>query len=210
MADRKIENLDPRLQPLVIELLKRGNEAFKADGLTCIITDGKRSLNDQMILYGKGRTVAQLQTTGHYTAEEAAQYAKPKEGIVTKTLDSMHRKGLAVDISFTDVNGKLTYVANFEKLAAISKSLGLDPGFYWTTFQDKPHHQYIEPAEAPPIPHVDSWRLNIRTFSKEQKLLQDVDSFVNNPPDMDKILAVVVNANPALKSAYADFLKKNL
>lgn len=69
--------------------------------------------------------------------------------------------------------------------------------------------QYAMPAEIPSIPTMEPWRQQIRDFAKQKQLLQDVDRFVQNPPDLDKILALVVNSNPELKTDYAAFLQLN-
>jgi hypothetical protein len=56
----------------------------------------------------------------------------------------MHGKGLAVDIVFKDAKGRWSWDEkkfNYRRVAEISKSIGLTPGYYWPRFHDGAHHQ---------------------------------------------------------------------
>lgn len=58
---------------------------------------------------------------------------------------SYHNYGLAFDIAFDNdaqKNGlQDPYVGNWELAANIGARCGLKPGYFWTSFQDKPHYQ---------------------------------------------------------------------
>lgn len=67
------------------------------------VIDGVRTLDQQRIHYGKGRTVKELRTQG-WAHELAHRYAKPNEKKVTWTMSSLHRLqrdgfGHAVDLA---------------------------------------------------------------------------------------------------------------
>ena len=58
---------------------------------------------------------------------------------------SYHNYGIAFDIVFDNNKEKDgvqdPYVGNWELAANIGHRCGLKPGFFWTSFQDKPHYQ---------------------------------------------------------------------
>lgn len=124
MSSRRIEDLDTRFQPIVRELLAKGQEAIKTTGWTLFITDGYRSIAEQNELYAQGRT-------------------KPGN-IVTNARggQSAHNYGLAVDLAFQKA-GALSYDSKLYALVyPIAKSLGVELGADLTGFSDKPHFQY--------------------------------------------------------------------
>jgi len=117
---QKVRELDPRLQPIVLELIRKGWES----GLRPEIVEGRRSQERQNELYEQGRS-------------------KPGQ-VVTWTRNSKHTQGLAVDIAQLDENGKITYNATpgfWEQMGSIGKSLGLTWGGDWKKTPDKPHFQ---------------------------------------------------------------------
>ena len=195
MSD-KILQLDTRFQPLAHELLLRLVEAYRPDGYIPLITDARRSLAKQKELYGKGRTVVQLQATKSYTAEESRKYAKPKEKKVTWTLDSYHIRGLAVDIAFTDKKGKLTYNVDWSKYGKICKDLGLEWGGTWKKTPDKPHAQLnVKPMEAPDIPAIEPWRSDVRRLAQERGIVGDMAGFQRMDQTFpDRVLAAILKS----------------
>ena len=125
---KAIEMLNADFRPLVEKLLIELEREFK---LQPIITDGKRTVEEQAKLYAQGRT-------------------EPGE-IVTYTIyGSNHLKGLAVDIAFNN-NGKTYYLeseADWRKYGVIIRSIdGLAWGFDLWGF-DKPHVQMKEGYEG--------------------------------------------------------------
>ena len=48
---------------------------------------------------------------------------------------------MAFDVCFL-VNKKASYNGNWGLVALIGKNIGLDAGYYWKSFKDKPHFQY--------------------------------------------------------------------
>ena len=66
---------------------------MRARGFDPRVYETYRTQGRQWYLYGKGRTAAQLKR-----AHIDIKYAQPDLGVVTKTLDSLHRKRKAVDI----------------------------------------------------------------------------------------------------------------
>lgn len=124
MSSRKIEDLDPRIQDRVRELLDTFN---KDSEWKAFITDGLRTQAEQNSLYAQGRTA-------------------PGK-IVTWTTDSNHVKGLAVDIAFQK-NGKLSYAQiHYAKLVPIARKLGFIWGGDWKQV-DKPHFEMTNPEEV--------------------------------------------------------------
>ncbi len=124
MASRNITDLHSDFQPMVKELLSRGQEAIKHTGYTFFITDGYRSMDEQAKLYASGRTVEGNVLT----------MAAPGQ--------SPHNYGLAVDLAFQK-DGKLSYSNDLYNLIdPIARSLGFILGVDWTKFKDRPHFEY--------------------------------------------------------------------
>jgi peptidoglycan L-alanyl-D-glutamate endopeptidase CwlK len=99
-----ISGLDPRFQPYVVELLRRGIAA----GLRPELVEGTRSQDRQDELYEQGRT-------------------KPGN-VVTWTRKSKHSKGMAVDLTQLDDKGHVTYNVTpgfYDHMGQIGKQLGL-------------------------------------------------------------------------------------
>ena len=128
MASRRIEDLDPRLQPIARAFMERIKEA----NVSCIITCTTRSAEEQMELYARGRT-------------------KPGKK-VTWTLLSKHIKGFAFDIAImrgkqvewdikadVDVDG----IPDYLEAGRIGESLGLVWGGRWSK-PDYPHFELRE------------------------------------------------------------------
>ena len=117
----KIAELDPRFKPLVYRLMMSGLQR----GLRPEIVDARRSQEKQNALYEQGRT-------------------KPGQ-IVTWTRESMHTKGLAVDIVQLDEKGNIDWNAPEEfwnAMGQLGKSLGMKWGGDFKN-KDRPHFQYV-------------------------------------------------------------------
>lgn len=126
MASRRIEDLDPKLQPLCREFLRRCEEANIPVYLTCT----RRSQEEQEELYAQGRTKA--------------------GAIVTWTLKSLHIDGLAFDFVIikdkkpcwdlkADVNDN--DIPDYLEAGRIAEEVGLEWGGSWKKTKDYPHCQ---------------------------------------------------------------------
>lgn len=113
-----INELDADTRRAALAFLQKCKEA----GLDVKITETYRSQTRQDYLYAQGRT-------------------RPGK-IVTWTRSSNHTNRRAFDIC-RNVKGREYDDSDgfFRKCAEIGKSLGLNCGYFWTKFQDKPHLQ---------------------------------------------------------------------
>ena len=116
---REISELTPHTQKLCKEFLNRCENA----GLPVIITETYRSQKRQDELFKQGR-----ETDGP---------------VVTWTKNSRHTKRRAFDIAKRgpDPYGDEEF---FGKCAEIGKEVGLNPGYFWDDYQDKPHYEWDE------------------------------------------------------------------
>lgn len=114
---REISELTPHTQKLCKEFLNRCENA----GLPVIITETYRSQKRQEELFKQGR-----ETDGP---------------VVTWTKNSRHTKRRAFDIAKRgpDPYGDEEF---FRKCAEIGKEVGLNPGYFWDDYQDKPHYEW--------------------------------------------------------------------
>ena len=113
---REISELTPHTQKLCKEFLIR----CENEGLPVIITETYRSQKRQDELFRQGR-----ETDGP---------------VVTWTKNSRHTKRRAFDIAKRgpDPYGDEEF---FRKCAEIGKEVGLNPGYFWDDYQDKPHYE---------------------------------------------------------------------
>ena len=84
--------------------------------------------------------VSNIFVTEWYRTQERQEYLYNQRPKVTWTLDSMHTKGLAIDIAF---NGSNLYPSDFNEwkvIAEVAKEYGIDWG-YDLGGNDKPHFQ---------------------------------------------------------------------
>lgn len=140
---RRLETVHPDLQCVA----ERAIEISKVD---FAITQGRRTLDEQRRLYGKGRTAAQCRAMG-----VPAEYAKPKEAKVTwiKPENGNHLSGNALDVA-PYVNGKLEYddngklglwpkIAKAFKDAAREMDVSIEWGGDWEGTKDRPHFELV-------------------------------------------------------------------
>lgn len=131
------------VRPDLQRVTQRALELSKVD---FVVTQGKRTRDEQMRLYGKGRTGAAVIKQGI-----PAHYAKPNEAIVTWTMNSNHLSGNAVDIA-PYVNGKIEWDDNgklglWPQLAAAFKEAAAELGVSiqwggdWKQKVDRPHFE---------------------------------------------------------------------
>ena len=135
----RLATVDERLQRVAKRAIQLTTVDFS-------VTQGNRTRDEQMRLYGKGRTASACMAKGVPTS-----YAKPNERIVTWTLNSNHIGGRAIDVApFVggklewDENGKLglwPQIANAFKLAACELDIEIEWGGDWTKTVDRPHFE---------------------------------------------------------------------
>ncbi|GFR56209.1 peptidase M15 [Bacillus sp. CN2] len=104
-------------------------------GITVVITEGFRSIEEQNELYRQGRS--------------------KKGNIVTyaKGGESYHNYGLAIDFALQKKDGSLIWDMTYDgnrngtpdwlEVVSIAKTLGFDWGGDWRGFKDYPHLQMI-------------------------------------------------------------------
>lgn len=119
------------LHPVVEERTNLLIERAAAKGIVVIITDGFRSIEDQNLLYEKGRS----------TEGNIVTHAKGGE--------SYHNYGLAVDFALKDNGGNVLWdrqfdgnvngVADWSEVVMLAKELGFEWGGDWINFKDYPH-----------------------------------------------------------------------
>lgn len=119
------------LHPVVEERTNYLIERAASKGIVVIITDGFRSIEDQDILYEKGRS----------TEGNIVTHAKGGE--------SYHNYGLAVDFALKDSGGNVLWdrqfdgnvngIADWSEVVTLAKELGFEWGGDWINFKDYPH-----------------------------------------------------------------------
>lgn len=138
---RVLSTVDPRMQ----EIVKRAITLSEVD---FGVTQGKRTRDEQMRLYGKGRTRQAMINAGLNP-----DYAKPNESRVTWTMNSNHLSGKAVDL-VPYVNGKLEWdnsgsLGLWPKIAKAMKQAAEDLGYKmvwggdWVKTVDRPHFELV-------------------------------------------------------------------
>jgi peptidoglycan LD-endopeptidase CwlK len=145
-AEKKLSGVHPVVAEKAQQLIKKAY----SEGITIIITQGLRTIEEQNRLYAQGRT-------------------KPGK-IVTNARGgySYHNFGLAFDFCVCDVV-KGSLAPNWKvdrrwlRVGQIGKSLGLEWGGDWKKFKDYPHFQYtfgltlaqLRSGKKPPIVSVE-------------------------------------------------------
>lgn len=135
----RLATVDERLQRVV----KRAIEITEID---FGVTQGLRTRDEQMRLYGQGRTREQMQAAGLNP-----DYAKPSMQRVTWTMNSNHMTGRAVDL-VPYINGKVEWdnngrlglwpkIADAMKTAAFELEVDIVWGGDWKTTVDRPHFE---------------------------------------------------------------------
>lgn len=130
----KSNQTHPEVHKRAVELIRR----CWAEDVFIVFTDGLRTMEDQAVIYGKGRA------SFIYNGK---QYGNPKVSRVSnaKPGDSMHNYALALDFVTCDGYGKnIDWVVGqkWKRAAAIAKGLGFVWGGDWKSFYDAPHIEY--------------------------------------------------------------------
>ncbi|MEI6296304.1 MAG: M15 family metallopeptidase [bacterium] len=139
---RDMSLLKPELQIIIDKFLIK----CKEQGLPVLITQTFRTKSEQDALYAKGRN-----TSGNIITN-------------VKYPNSLHCWGIACDFC-RNVKGREYDDSDrfFEKCGAIGKSLGLEWGGDWSSFQDKPHLQLkikvvdLIAKYGNPTNYINSW-----------------------------------------------------
>ena len=137
-----------RLATVHPDMQKVAKRAIELSPIDFSITQGRRTLDEQKRLYGKGRTAAQCRAAG-----VPIDYALPMEKKVTWTLQSNHLSGNAIDVA-PFVNGKLEYddngklglwpkIAKAFKDAARELGVSIEWGGDWKKTTDRPHFELV-------------------------------------------------------------------
>jgi peptidoglycan L-alanyl-D-glutamate endopeptidase CwlK len=151
MPDDRIKTLDPRFRPFVSALLAALD---REQGLRCTATEWRRTQAHQDALYAQGRE--SLEAVNLLRSRAGLYPLAPKENAytVTRTRQSKHIDGLAVDICPV-INGKIPWnirtaeeAAAWKRIGSLSLSLGLRWGGSWAPLSswgigwDPAHHEY--------------------------------------------------------------------
>lgn len=135
-ANRNIGDLQGEMQSRVNFFM----EQCEKENLNVLITETKRSLRRQLYLYSKGRYISQKLELEYLGYDDPAIASRPGESVVTWTMKSKHRDGLAIDIGFV-VNGKFTYNGDWNRVYDIAESVGLKSLFRQYGV-DRPHLEF--------------------------------------------------------------------
>lgn len=115
-----IDTLEPSFKPKIEVLLHE----LELQGIKCLVTSGRRTIDEQNKLYNQGRT-----TSGPIVT-------KAKGG------QSPHNFGMAADLCPLTVGNKLWWDAPddiWHAIAATAEKNGLVAGYHFKSFVDAPH-----------------------------------------------------------------------
>jgi peptidoglycan L-alanyl-D-glutamate endopeptidase CwlK len=157
MIEERIQTLDPVFRPLVRELLARLD---RESNLRYAATEWRRTREYQDALYAQGREP--LEAVNALRSKVGLYRLVPKENTytVTNTRDSMHIRGLAVDICPV-IDGRIPWTITtgeqadaWKRIGAISAALGIRWGGLWKPLSswgigwDPAHHEYPGDGDA--------------------------------------------------------------
>lgn len=111
------------VRTLIQQLLEQGHVA--------VITAGVRSAKHQAALYAIGRTKPGKIVTNCDGVVKRSNHQPKADGY-----------GYAVDLAWRLPDGRITWDGPWDLLGKLAKSLGLDWGGAWRTFQDRPHVEW--------------------------------------------------------------------
>ena len=192
LIDKSVDKMGIGINSVVkaaaIELISRAYQ----EGIYIKITHGHRTMEEQAVLYGKGRS------TYVYGGK---QYAAPKEKKVTnaKPGSSMHNFGLAVDFVVTNENGTAAYWSidkSWKRVGAIAKTLGFSWGGDWSSFKDYPHLEMTgglttAQLRAGKRPNLSVKFKSAAAVEKEEPILSEKDFALLNKSQRESIERVL-------------------
>lgn len=116
---KEILELHHIVQPYATKLV----EELEALGYKPLVTQGRRTVEEQNALYAQGRT-------------------KPGQKVTNaRGGESWHNYGLALDLGFLDGEGKLVYDVDWNIVGKVGQKIGFSWGGAWTLFKDRPHFE---------------------------------------------------------------------
>lgn len=139
-----------KLASVHTDLQRVAERALQISEVDFSVTQGRRTLDEQRRLYGKGRTAAQCKRMG-----VPSSYARPNENRVTwiRPENGNHLSGRAIDVA-PFVNGRLEWDNNGKlglwpkiavafKLAAQELGVSIEWGGDWDGTKDRPHFELV-------------------------------------------------------------------
>lgn len=124
------------VHPLLAEKIRQLAQMLAQEQITLIVTAGLRSWATQQALYEKGRV---QQSDGFWIVNNRAAIVTNAPGGY-----SQHNFGLAVDVAPESISGVIDWNAShpqWQRIADVGTSLGLDSGAHWQAIKDYPHLQ---------------------------------------------------------------------
>ena len=138
--NRNIGDLEPRTR----RAAEAGLELLKAQGIRYFVNETRRSKEVQAAYWLKGREPLDVVNIVRALVGLWPLSEKDNASIATQTMKSKHLDGLALDICPADVAGAPLWNApreEYEKIAAVMKSVGFEWGGDWKGSWDQPHYQ---------------------------------------------------------------------
>ena len=127
------DSLPTELHPIIKERSNQLIQQAADNGIVIVITDGFRNVEDQDLLYEKGRSM------------EGNIVTNAKGG------ESYHNYGLAIDFALKTPSGNVIWdmqydgnkngKADWTEVVKMAKALGFEWGGDWAKFKDYPHLQ---------------------------------------------------------------------
>ena len=156
-SNRDYKTLKPIAQQAYLLFMEECNK----NGIKIFPTDFLRTTERQYYLICQGRTAQQSIAMG-VKSDFANKYANPKATVVTYTLQSNHRSGMAWDIACSPPQA--LYDSNvLKKAGEVAKKLGIRwGGSCFGTFIDSPHFEIDNKWKAPKEEYkVEKTKINI-------------------------------------------------
>lgn len=132
VSDRRIETLHPLVKEKVKEFIIR---AEKELGIKLRVVSAFRTWKEQTDLYNQ--PFDGKDNDGDGLIDEANEKVTN-----AKAGESYHNFGLTVDVVEIKDGKALWKNPNWQKIAALGKSIGFEWGGDWKSFKDNPHFQY--------------------------------------------------------------------
>lgn len=146
LSPRSLKNLN-NVNPKVAGKIKAAAADLAKKGIKIAVTDGFRTKAQQRALYAQGRQPLSQVNALRKAAGMGPINAKANRKTVTSTMNSLHRKGLAVDVAPVE-NGRITWdpkkPGTWNAIGAAGKKQGLEWGGDWNK-PDMPHFQLKNP-----------------------------------------------------------------
>lgn len=140
------------LATVVPEMQRLARRALELTSVDFTVIQGRRTLDEQARLYGKGRSATEMAARGL-----PREYARPHEAKVTWTMNSNHMSGRAIDFApwlpgrglvlpsrptAADIE-LFRQIANAFKRAAMEECVVIEWGGDWHTTKDYPHIELV-------------------------------------------------------------------